>query len=80
MATQPESLLAAVNELRCTGSVIAAENAATAVAITGVPPAAADEVSAIAAMQFAFQGATYQAVSAQASDARAVCQHSQRQR
>jgi hypothetical protein len=48
------------------GSVLVAQNAAAAAATTGLPPAAADEVSALTATQFSAHAAMYQAVGAQA--------------
>lgn len=66
VTTQPEALLAAVANLRTIGSALAAHSAAVAAPTTGVAPAAADEVSALTAAQFAAHGQTYQAVSAQA--------------
>ena len=44
-----------------------AQNAAAAAATTGVLPAAADEVSALTAAQFATHAQMYQAISAQAA-------------
>jgi hypothetical protein len=44
-----------------------AQNAAAAALTTGVMPAAADEVSALTALQFAAHAQTYQAISAQAA-------------
>ena len=64
---RPEMLAAAAGNLQALGSVINASNAAAAGSITGVVPAAADEVSALTAAQFAAHGAMYQAVSAQAA-------------
>jgi hypothetical protein len=49
------------------GSALTAQNAAAAAPTTGVVPAAADEVSAVTAAQFAMHGQMYQAVSAQAA-------------
>ncbi|EUA50590.1 PE family protein [Mycobacterium xenopi 3993] len=46
---------------------MAAANAAAAAPTSGVIPAAADEVSALTAAQFAAHAARYQAVSAQAA-------------
>jgi hypothetical protein len=46
---------------------MSAQNAAAAAPTTGVVPAAADEVSALTAAQFATQGQMCQAVSAQAA-------------
>ena len=64
---RPEMLAAAAGNLQALGSVINASNAAAAGSITGVVPAAADEVSALTAAQFAAHAAMYQAVSAQAA-------------
>jgi hypothetical protein len=67
VTTQPEMLAAAANQLQGVGTAIAAQNAAVAAPTTGVVPAAADEVSALTAAQFANHAQTYQAVSAQAA-------------
>jgi tRNA G26 N,N-dimethylase Trm1 len=67
VTTQPEMLTAAANQLQGVGTAIAAQNAAVAAPTTGVVPAAADEVSALTAAQFANHAQTYQAVSAQAA-------------
>jgi len=67
VTTQPEALAAAAGTLQGIGSTLSAQNAAAAAPTTGVVPAAADEVSALTAAQFAAQGQTYQAVSAQAT-------------
>ena len=66
VTAQPETLAAAAGRLQEIGSTLAAQNAATAVPMTGVVPAAADEVSLLAAAQFARHAQTFQAVSAQA--------------
>jgi hypothetical protein len=66
VTTQPEALMAAAGHLQGLGSAMAAQNAAAAAPTTGVVPAAADEVSALQAMQFAAYGNLYQQVSAQA--------------
>ncbi|GBE64591.1 PE family protein [Mycobacterium sp. MFM001] len=66
VTTQPEALTAAAASLQGIGSAMASQNAAVAAPTTGVVPAAADEVSALTATQFAAHGALYQAVSAQA--------------
>lgn len=66
VTTQPEELTAAAGKLQGIGSTMAAENAAAATATTDVVPAAADEVSALQATQFAAYGSWYQQVSAQA--------------
>jgi hypothetical protein len=67
VTTQPENLAAAASQLQGIGSAMAAQNAAVAAPTTGVIPAAADEVSALTAAQFARHAQTYQAVSAQAA-------------
>lgn len=66
VTTQPEELTAAAGNLQGIGSALAAQNVAAASPTTGVVPAAADEVSALTATQFAAHAAMYQAVSAQA--------------
>ena len=65
VTTQPEMLTAAASNLTGIGSAMAAQNAAAATPTMGVVPAAADEVSALIATQFAAHAANYQAVSAQ---------------
>lgn len=60
-------LLATASDLGRVGSAVAVGNAAAAGPTTGVVPAAADEVSALTAAQFAAHAQTYQAVSAQAA-------------
>jgi hypothetical protein len=64
--TLPEALAAAAGQLQGIGTSMAAQNAAVASPTTGVVPAAADEVSALQATQFAAYGSLYQSVSAQA--------------
>jgi hypothetical protein len=54
-------------ELGGIGSSFSAQNAAAAAPTTGVVPAAADEVSALTAAQFAAHAQLYQAVAAQAA-------------
>jgi hypothetical protein len=66
VTTQPEALTAAAGNLQGIGSGLTAENTAAAAPTTGVVPAAADEVSALTAGQFAVHAQMYQAVSAQA--------------
>ena len=66
VTTDHEALSAAAANLTGLGSAGAAQNAAAAAPITGVVPAAADEVSALTAAQFAAHAQMYQAVSAQA--------------
>jgi hypothetical protein len=67
VTTQPEALAAAAGSLQGIGSALSAQNAAAAAPTTGVVPAAADEVSALTAAQFAAHAQMYQAVSAQAA-------------
>ena len=66
VTTQPEAMAAAAGNLQAIGSTLSAQNAAAAAPTTGVVPAAADEVSALTAAQFAAHAQMYQAVSAQA--------------
>jgi len=67
VTTQPEALTAAASALQAIGSSLSAQNAASAAPTTGVVPAAADEVSALTAAQFAAHAQMYQSVSAQAT-------------
>jgi hypothetical protein len=67
VTTQPELLTLAAGNLQGIGSGMMAGNAAAAAPTTGVVPAAADEVSALTAAQFAAHAQMYQAVSAQAA-------------
>jgi hypothetical protein len=67
VTTQPELLTVAAGNLEGIGAVMTAGNAAVAAPTTGVIPAAADEVSALTAAQFAAHAQMYQAVSAQAA-------------
>ena len=67
VTTQPEMLAAAANELQGIGVAMSAQNAAAATPTTTVLPAAADEVSALTAMQFVAHAQLYQAVSTQAA-------------
>jgi hypothetical protein len=67
VTAQPEMLAAAASDLQLIGSSLAAQNAANATPMAGVVPAAADEVSALTAAQFAGHAQTFQAVSAQAA-------------
>jgi hypothetical protein len=64
--TQPEALSATAVTLAGAGASMSAENAAAAAPTTGVVPAAADQVSALTATQFAVHAQMYQAISAQA--------------
>ena len=66
VTTQPEALSAAATSLAGIGTTMSAQNAAVAAPTTGVIPAAADEVSALTATQFAVHAQMYQAISAQA--------------
>jgi hypothetical protein len=67
VTTQPEALAAAAASLQAIGSAWSAQNAAAALPTTAVSPAAADEVSALTAAQFAAHAQIYQAISAEAS-------------
>jgi hypothetical protein len=67
VTTQPQMLSAAAGDLQGLGSAVSAGNAAAAGPTTGVVPAAADEVSALTAAQFAAHAQMYQAISAQAA-------------
>ena len=64
--TLPESLATAAGQLEGIGNSFSAQNAAAAAPTTGLPPAAADEVSALQAGIFSTYGQLYQTVSAQA--------------
>jgi hypothetical protein len=66
VTTQPEALSATAATLAGVGATMSAQNAAAAAPTTGVLPAAADEVSALAATQFAVHAQMYQAISSQA--------------
>ena len=67
VTTQPEMLASAAGDLQSIGSAVAAGNMAAAAPTTGVVPAAADEVSALTAAQFAAHAQMYQAIGAQAT-------------
>jgi PE family protein/PPE family protein len=67
VTTHPAALMAAASALQTLGHSMAAENAAAATPVTGVAPAAADEISALQATQFAAYGSWYQQISAQAT-------------
>jgi PE family len=60
-------LASAATALRAIGSEMTAGNMAAAAPTTGVVPAAADEVSALTAAQFAAHAQMYQAIGAQAT-------------
>ena len=66
VTTHPEALAAAAGTLQGIGAAMRSQNAAAA-PTTGVVPAAADEVSALTAAQFAAHAQMYQAVSALAA-------------
>ena len=63
----PEALAGAASQLGAIGASMSARNAAAAGPTTAVVPAAADEVSALIAAQFAMQAQMYRSVSAQAA-------------
>jgi hypothetical protein len=67
VTAQPESLAAAASRLQAIGTALAAQHAATATPMTGVVPAAADEVSLVTAAKFATHAQLFQALSAQAA-------------
>jgi PE family len=67
VTTQPEMLSSAAGDLQGIGSAMAAGNMAAAAPTTGVVPAAADQVSALTAAQFAAHAQMYQAIGAQAA-------------
>ena len=67
VTTLPAVLASAAGELQSIGAVVAAGNTAAAAPTTGVVPAAADEVSALTAAQFAAHAQMYQAIAAQAT-------------
>ena len=66
VTTQPEALTATAANLAGIGTTMSGQNSAAAAPTTGVVPAAADEVSALTATQFAVHAQMYQAISAQA--------------
>ena len=67
LTTQPGLLTEAAGSLTSIGSAMDAENSAAAGPTTGVIPAAADEISALTAAQFAAHAQMYQVISAQAA-------------
>jgi hypothetical protein len=66
VTVQPELLTATADSLQAVGAAFSAGNASAAAPTMGVIPAAADEVSALTAAQFAAHACVYQALSAQA--------------
>lgn len=67
VTAQPDALAAAAGSLQAIGAAMVAGDSAAAGPTTGVAPAAADEVSALTATQFALHAAMYQAISAEAA-------------
>jgi hypothetical protein len=67
VSAQPAELTAAADNLQGAGWAMTSQNAAAAVPTTAVVPAAADEVSALTAAQFAAHAEMYQLFSAQAA-------------
>lgn len=67
VTTRPEALAFAAANLQEIGAAVSSQNAAASGPTTGVTPAAADEVSALTAAQFAAHASLYQEVSAQAA-------------
>jgi hypothetical protein len=67
VTAQPEALTSAAGDLGSIGAAVVAGNAAASAPTTRVIPAAADEVSALTAVQFAAHAALYQELSAQAA-------------
>jgi PE family len=63
----PEILSTTADNLQSVGLRLQAQNTAAVVPTTGLIPSAADEVSALTAMQFAAHAHAYQAVSAKAA-------------
>jgi PE family protein len=68
VTAHPELLGDAASDLQGIGAAVTAGNAAAANPTTAVIPAAADEVSALTAAQFAAHAAVYQTVSALAAE------------
>lgn len=67
VTAQPDELTAAADNLQGIGSGLTIQNAVAAAPTTGVVAAAADEVSALTAAQFATHAQMYQVISAQAA-------------
>ena len=67
VTTLPEVMTAAAGRLQVIGMAVSAANSSAAFPITGVVPAAADEVSALTAGRFAAYGQMYQTISAEAA-------------
>ena len=64
--SHPEALAMTASDLNSVEFALAAPNMAVAAAATGLPPAAADDISALAATQFSAYAVSSQAVSDQA--------------
>jgi hypothetical protein len=67
LTTHPAAIAAAAETLSGIGAGVNAQNSAIAAPTTGILPAAADEVSALTAAQFAAHAQIYQSISAQAA-------------
>jgi hypothetical protein len=67
LTTHPAAIAAAAETLGGIGAGVSAQNSAIAAPTTGILPAAADEVSALTAAQFAAHAQIYQSISAQAA-------------
>lgn len=67
VTTHPAAISAAAETLSGIGAGVSAQNSAIAAPTTTMPPAAADEVSALTAAQFAAHAQLYQSISAQAA-------------
>ena len=80
VTTHPEMLSSAAGDLAGIGAAMSAANVGAAAPTGGVVPAAADEVSALTAAQFAAHAGHYQAVSAAAADSSVASEHPADQR
>ncbi|WP_204079203.1 PE family protein [Mycobacterium riyadhense] len=67
LTAHPEMLSAAAGNLESIGAAMSAANAAAVGPISGVVPAAADEVSALTTAQFVAHAQRYQALSVHAA-------------
>jgi hypothetical protein len=67
LTAHPAAIAAAAETLSGIGAGVSAQNSAIAAPTTGMLPAAADEVSALTAAQFAAHAQIYQSISAQAA-------------
>ena len=67
VATNPEMVSAAADNLQSIGSIMNEQNAIVTGNIAEITPSTADEVSALTAIQFSARAVQYQAVSAQAA-------------